>query len=569
MAAVLLTGARVLADLGASRSAQLLFVVLTALWSPWAELLSGYYILTCFVVIVWLSLVAWLAYRRWQRERSAGSLLVFGAAQLIAPAIELSGLYVIAAAAVFVGIELIDTTRVPKLRARIKTQAPALAVIAFAAGLSAAAMAYVYLVLHPGTFLGMASTGGRSLVRITVDLFYAFDVGLLVAMVVPFIYARLPGLLLVAAAVAAFAAWALFLAKAARVADADRRRHLLAALLVSLGICLMVILGRPPEGQIAVRWAAKHVGPAYVWLCVVIALGWDTLWRNSPARARLAEFKLLAAVVFVGAQTAFGLLGMAVSFPPFGYPAEIRDARARRQAVEALRRNIVEKFQTPDLVPLSIPTLDGEFIRRRHPSLFIYNLSHYEPFFAAAQPLPRLLSGPGMQTWRTTAVQTTPRLRDAVSPRFLERLGVDPELRDYYLGEITLVPEKNSGRQTPPTPLPGGAPMIAGNGFAERMVRAAAFDPEETPRLFIWVSRTSKTASSSGSPPIIATIVFNSEISGGDWSGRIELPADPACPLVIDLRQVYAFSLSRQVSRLRLIVSEADSHRLHLVKLSP
>ena len=555
MAGALLVGARLLEELGVNPLGRLLFVALAALWSPWAEILSGYYILSCYVAIAGLGLGAWLAYLRWRHSGGIGRLAAFFLCLLLAPTLNISGLYVVAAGAVFIGIDL--WSALGSWRQRFRAVAAPLTAVALVAVLHGAWLFYAYVVLHPGVFLGMAGAKPRSLASLALDLAYVFDVGLLVSFVAPFVYARLPTLLLLTMSAGVLLFFLGWLAATLRAADRARRGHLLATALVLAGICLMIVLGRPTESTFVVRWAAKHVGPAYLWLCIFLVLGWDALWRQSRNRPRLAELSVLALAGFIAVQSVFDRLGLAVDFPPFGYPAELRDAGRRRTAVARLNTEIMAQFPSVAGEQVVIPTLDGPYLRRLSPGLFLYNLSHYEPFFGPATEQPALVRGPGMQTWTTSAVRLVPNLAAALSPEFLKKLSSDAALRGHYLAEVPLTPE--STRPAPDLPLP---PALTPTSPGEFSLRAAAFPPDTAPRLRLWLTPT-------GPGPLRVTVVFDSEIVGGDWQGVLELPAATPMPVVFDLRQVYAFSLGGKISRLHLVLPATDAPLVHLAELTP
>ena len=140
---------------------------------------------------------------------------------------------------------------------------------------------------------------------------------------------------------------------------------------------------------------------------------------------------------------------MAVAFPPFGYPAEIRDAERRRAAIGVLRHELIRELATHLKGAAVVPTLDGAYIEAAYPSLFSYNLSHYRPFFADLSGRMELVRNTAMQTWHTGAVRTVPVLRDAVSPAFTRLLNGDPALRAFYYAEVPLAARPLRGHALP------------------------------------------------------------------------------------------------------------------------
>ena len=556
---VLVTGILLLAELGISRPAQLVFAVLVIFWSPWAEMMSGYYILSTYLLIAGLGLATCWCYRRWRRAGGAAYVLGLGGCVLLAPLIDVSGCYVIGACGVFLAADFAGRPRETRFQSWLHQHRHLLGGLALAVAVSGAGLLYAYRVVNPGIFLGMAGGAGRTPVQLIRDVAYVFDVGVLLSLVTPFVYARLPAALLGTLAAAVFILGLAGLIAAMRSAASSRRWVLGAMLLVVLGTCVMVSLGRPPVDTWIVRWAAKHICPAYIWLCLLGAAGWDTFWQKIEGRRRLlfAELTVIGLAVFVIAQSAFGLLGMAVAFPPFGYPAEIRDAGRRRAAVDMLRQQVVGAMADRLGTGAVVPVLDGKYIQAAYPSLFSYNLSHYEPFFAGQSRGLGFVRNPAMQPWHTGAVRTVPVLRDAVSPAFIRMLDEDQTLRAFYLREVPLEARSRGESNS------AGEPGVASDGTTQIELRPEAWDPETAPLLRLAVSDTGSAVE------IPVTVVFWSERLNADWRGTVVLHGTAGGESEVDLRQVYAFSLSRRVAHLRVILPKPGRYWIRLAEVSP
>ena len=412
----------------------------------------------------------------------------------------------------------------------------------------------------------MGGSGPRSFARLAADFAYLINAGLLATFTLPFIYARvsLAVLAVACAFTLTFAATLLF--AAIRRASHRERIGLAALALVLAGISLMVVLGRPSEETVVVRWAAKHVGPAFVWLCLLIAAAWHTLWKDMVGvnRRRLGELTLVALAAYGAAQTALGHLGLAVAFPPFGYPAEIRDAIDRRAGITALRQKVISPIaRAAGGGPITVPTLDGPFIAAHHAGLFDYNFCTYLPFFGEAARRVILVRNAAMHPWSAPGVATVPVLRDAVSPAFVALLARDEALRSYYLAPIPL---RTRPVATPGStaPLPGlesdGTITIRDAGTA-LVLHSDAFDPETAPKLTLAVERI-------GGGDVRLDVIFQSDFAA-DSGGPLVLAAGNSRAAEADLRQWYAFALSRRVSDLRLVFSEPGRYRVRAAALAP
>jgi hypothetical protein len=349
---------------------------------------------------------------------------------------------------------------------------------------------------------------------------------------------------------------------------------------VLAGTCLMVNLGRPSEETVIVRWAAKHVGPAFVWLCLLLAAAWHVLWSRteSTRRVLIAEVTLVGVGIYWGAQAAFGHLGMAVAFPPFGYPAEIRDAIDRRAAIKDIAENVMQPLAlAAGPSGMVAPTLDGPFLARLCPGLFEYNLATYTPFFHSFAPRITLVRNAAMHPWQAPGVTTVPSLRSAVSSEFMDLLRRNSAVRAYYLAQVPLRSTVRPARTTTQIPpdqqenghlialeVDGKAEISSDVSF-ELWLRREAFDPESAPILTLAIDRLDPVSSRE----FTVTAMFTTELTGGSGSGSITLSARSDQVTETDLRQLYAFALSHRIQDLRLVFTAPGKYRLRTAILSP
>jgi hypothetical protein len=578
LAAVVIMGARLLAEFKVSCAAQLLFVALVVPWSPWGEIMAGYYILSSYTLIAALGLAAIWCYLRWRASPHRRFLWGASLCTLAATLLDISGWYVPPALGVFLAADFLHGATPRAGQGWLATHREVFVGLGLACLPGLAGAIYAYGIVNHGLFLSMGGGGVRSLPRLAGDLFYLLDVGLLVSFVTPFIYARLPLALLGGLAAIALLVWLAFMVGAVRAASRPQRIILGAIAAVLAGTCLMVNLGRPSEATMVVRWAAKHVGPSFVWLGLLIAFAWHVRWTQADAGRKIvmAELTLVGLGVFWSAQAAFGQLGLAVAFPPFGYSAEIRDAIDRRAAITEITEKIVRPIALARSQSGTVaPTLDGPYLALRYPSLFEYNLSTYTPFFVSAAPGITFIRNPAMHLWRAPDVATVSSLRVAVSPEFLELLVRNPVMRDYYFAHIPL--RSTTGRNEFAHQLPSGpqadgtALALASDGTAaiisdgkyELWLRRTAFDPESSTLLRLAIDRLGPESGQG----INLAVVFTTDFAATQGGGSITLAPPFDRVTEVDLRQLYAFALSRRVSDLRLIFTEPGRYRLRVATL--
>lgn len=236
MWALVALGCLLLGELKVSRPAQLLFVALAVLWSPWAEITSGYYILSSYTLIAALGLGAVWLYLGWRIQGGSLRVAVALLCVLTAPLIDISGWYVPPALGIFLWADFVVREKPRAWRTWFVAHRTFLLGLAIAVATSLACTLYAYGVVNRGSFLSMGAGGSRTLAHLAADFVYLFNAGLLVTLAAPFIYARLPLALLTGACVVAFALWAALMfrnpariaptALRARQPGARPRRHL-------------------------------------------------------------------------------------------------------------------------------------------------------------------------------------------------------------------------------------------------------------------------------------------------------------------------------------------------------
>ncbi|HEX2862524.1 MAG TPA: hypothetical protein VHN79_12835, partial [Lacunisphaera sp.] len=246
MVGVVIAGMLLLTEMKVSRPARWIFAGLVIFWNPWAEMMTGYYILSTYLLIAVLGLAAAWCYLRWRRSGGTHWAAALAGCVLLAPLVDVSGAYVIGLAGVFLARDLADRPGANGFRAWLHEHRRVLGGLALATTISGACLLHAYRVVNPGVFLGMAGGEQRTLFQLARDLGYLLGAGTLLSMATPFVYARLPAALL-GALTAAVCLPALFYFGAAwRAADRSRRLLLGAIFLVVLGAGLMVALGRAP-----------------------------------------------------------------------------------------------------------------------------------------------------------------------------------------------------------------------------------------------------------------------------------------------------------------------------------
>ena len=89
--------------------------------------------------------------------------------------------------------------------------------------------------------------------------------------------------------------------------------------------------------------------------------------------------------------------------------------------------------------------------------------------------------------------------------------------------------------------------------------------PETAPRLRLVM----RTIDGSAPQEIPVAVVFWSQCLNADWRGTLVLRRTAGYAAEVDLRQVYAFSLSTRVADLRLLLTKPGRYWFRLAEVTP
>jgi hypothetical protein len=360
-----------------------------------------------------------------------------------------------------------------------------------------------------------------------------------------------------------------------------QRRVIFAVLLIILLICAVVVLGRATETATSL-WQVKYTSPAFLWLCILIALVYNSLWHWIPYRYERLFLLPTAAglLLYLVMQSAVDCASSARPTSLCSYTGRshyVQSALARKAAVKELRHMLASLVPDSAETRLRIPTLDGFFINEVHPCLGLFNLSHYSDFVFPVRPQIILLRNEAMQSWRADNVVTVPSLRDAVDPSFIQSFTNRPEVQRYYLAPASLVaaripPLHRSALQAPKAYSLSGVRAVEempqalsfqSDGYAKLLVRGGWWDPEEHHILSIILD--AYPARSEG--PLYLGISFSGSLAIPYSMHTVRLPATNPSGMTVDLLQLYTYSLNQRVANLYLEFPFHGWYKVYSVRL--
>jgi hypothetical protein len=561
----------IMREMGVHALGTLIVLVLFTGLSAWGETISGYYTQMIHPEMALLSLVCIQTYLRW--EKSFNPLLppLMVVFMTVASLIDISGLWVPPAILTFIACH--HRARNPTVPLGHFFFNRSWVVVAVFGVLLLVSLfnLYIFAIVAPGRFLvladqAMPESTTQSVSTIFQQLFFIISGGILLIKLFPIGYWHIPTpvlvpLLIGVLLIAIGGGWFVW-----RKMDRATKWHGVALLLIILGTSFIAVLARR-YADFGHAWPAKYIGTPYMWYCMLIGLIWQTLWEHTRVHYRpfFLELTGLLLTIFLGLQAAFDVLTSHIQPPGFGsgYRANIKDAKARTQALDALRTDFIAPLLPAGKQDgLRLPTLDGPYINQVYPSLDVNNLSHYRPFVVRAHEKVTFLRNSAMQDGYIVAtdVQTVASLRSATDPVFLTALATDPYVQRLYLSSAPINFQRRACTQPPS--LPRLAPKqsmnadpvsrsVAGvltfdsEGEALMIIREGAWDPEQAHQLQLELQ-----AWPVGAGPIRLEVAFTGALAIPYPQPWLELQPYAMNCLSLDLLQVYAYALNPQITQL-------------------
>lgn len=552
--------------LGISISGFFVFLILFSGATNWAEMLTGFYIMSIYPqIILFFSITMW-SHIAWVQTKEAKYMAFFTSSILLALAADTSGIWVLPATLTFMAYlywdkhESFRIQRSDILKFLKENLTPLL--LLFAATITFAIFfVFTFMVLQPNTFLSALSDTGISgasdkkefwkILPLAENFLSFFSSGVSLSLIAPNIIKILvhpsiqnsvksfwPFIEALIIAVNVMLLW--FTLKY----SSSKERKLIALLVALMILTISMVIVARPNHEIIPDFDYRYAGAPYYFYCILLALSASIFIKRN--KAVLIKIVVSIVIVIFAAQQAFS----------FQAARTKEESSLRKEAVVKLNKNLLVELDilSRNNVPLTIPNLTGTHIFEQTMSGF--TLADYILFFNKKMPILLVQNNKMPQDVKTHTVQTVSSIRSATSKEFIEALKTSPIIRSYYVSPGLM-----------------SYKIVSADNFAHTetskqkkqgdvTVRQAAFDPEKmsTVGLTLFTDDISGNLEISFSFDSNFGIIDNiGKIRIDDYTPHIKKGGKRIYHIEADLLQIYTFALSEKVSNLYLHVPETKS----------
>lgn len=563
-----------LKKLGIGIQSFFVFLILFSGATSWADMLTGFNIMSIYPqTILFFSVASW-AYLAWAESKEKKYMAFFAASILCAVTIDTSGIWVIPALLLFmatVAYLKTDTLKIGKkyLWNLFKENKIPFCIVAILIFILALFFYISFVLIQPNTFLSTLSGDSTEtdasillkykkenwrLIPLTSNFLSFFENGVSLSMFAPNIVKILVHPAMknkvapswpVVEMILLFGNAILFWFALKYASNKEKKLMILLLAIMTMTIA-MVIVARPIH-EIIPDFDYRYTGVPYYFYSLFMAICASMLMRTKKDYAVKVILSAVI-VVFAGQQ--------ALSF----YAVRLKEeAKLRREAVVRLNASLLaelDALQHKKNAPLVIPNLSGGHIFQPMPGLM---LSHFLLFFNTKAPITLIKNSQiPVDTWNHF-IGDVSSLRSETSQEFKEALKKPSAIRSYYASP-SLMTYKNS--DSPGNPTQSAIP----NGEKEVIIQHEKFDPEKIHVLGFSLS----TDNTPGNLEL--SFSFKNDFNVDGAAGKIRI--DDYTPYLLkdgrrvyaiesDLLQLYTFSLSEKISDLTLSVPETKSAFVH------
>jgi len=311
---------------------------------------------------------------------------------------------------------------------------------------------------------------------------------------------------------------------------------LLSIILISL---TTVIIARPNHSIISVDFDYRYAGPAFYAYILFLSVGANMFIK---ANKKLA-LKIIVPVVIIlfSAQQALSFQATRLR----------EEAKLRKISISEFEKSLLIELDTlgKDNPSLIIPNLSGEHILKIMPG---FTLADYVLFFnnkSPAQLIQNIYMPPDA---KTGIVETVSSIRASTSPAFKKALVTHPFIKKYYSSPILL--RLKTFEQKNPLSRP-----VTLNENREIVIKNDTFDPEQLNTLGFSLY----TDNSNGNLELLLT--FKNEFNGEEETQKIRIDDFTHYSvenntrvhyIETNLLQIHTYSLSNTVSNIKLYIPE-------------
>lgn len=538
------------------------FLILFSGATGWADMLSGFIIMSIYMQMIFFFSVALWSYLAWSQTYKNKYLIYFGLATLFAITIDLPGIWVLPLIPLWMFfIHWIKQNDFKiDLLGFIKTNKKPLLIILGVIIIFTILFFITFVILKPNTFLSTLNADAvpveneKSInwrpLPLTKNFLSLFASGVSLTAFAPNIVRFLshpvlfnkavkiwPYLEILIILVNLFIFWLFF--KYAKNREKKFALFLLSIILVTLAI---VVVARPNHSVIAVDFDYRYAGPAFYAYILLFSIGVYTFINKN----REFALKIIIPVVIIlfSAQQVFSFQATRLR----------EESKLRKIAVSEFEKSLLIELDTlgKDNPSLIIPNLSGEHILKIMPG---FTLADYVLFFNNESPVQLIQNIYMPPDVKTGIVETVSSIRASTSPAFKEALKTYPYIKEYYSSPILLrfktLEQKNSLSHS-----------VVIDENREILIKKDSFDPEK----FNTLGFSLYTDNINGNLELLLT--FNNEFNDKEETQRIRIddftqysPEDNTRVhhIELNLLQIHTYSLSDTVSNLKIYVPETKN----------
>lgn len=522
---------RLMNRLGFSEKSYFIFFILFACSTIWGDVLTGYHILSVYIQSSLACILALLAYIRWRETSRRRFLALFSLSIFWGSLIDIAGVWIIPAALIFIvaySLSKDETTRMilsRNGRAFIALGVPTLLFAVYLIGAQSTVhdgtivqahydvlkiIENIYLFLSSGLF-SLIFTPRASTFLLQPDLYRVLGTAWKTYLAVAFI---------LQAGMAAFVF---------RRSGNDILLWLVSTSAILFMPLMLVVLARQTTSM-TYDFPPAHTVMPYFWYCFILALFAEAAAHRSERSFWIRKGVYAFLIVFVTIQLASS----------FFNDETLAEARTNAAALHALQHDLAPVLARMKDDPAPIPELRGIYI---DPLLADYDLYQYRDFLS----LPANI----------VILKGNQNLRERTGREFLSDLASNAVLRSYYLKSVDI----HSDNTLRPTTSPAyAAPRQVSAGVYEIRVPRGI---EETPLLGLKISTTEARFALDlyGENDFAATTSL-AHILVDQFTEHTNENGILTYTIYVDLRGIYALSLSRSIDSVRVRFDTTDAHTL-------
>ena len=421
------------------------FLILFSGATGWDDMLTGFYIMSIYLQIVFFFSVALWSYLAWTEDKRKKYMFFFALSLIGALGADISGMWTLPAMALVMmyhSYAKTDTFFINKKSLADFFSDNKIALIVFLGVIIGFASFFIFtfVVQHPNTFLSAINESGTAIagdkekywkiIPLSKNFVSFFTSGISLSLFAPKVaqFASHPAIKATAEKfypivemIVLFMNIILFWL-AAKYAKAKEKKLMLLLAGIMFITIMMVIIARPNHSAIP-DFDYRYAGPAFYIYCIFLALGSSLLSRAKKEYS--LKIIVPAVIIIFSAQQAF-------SFQSF---RTMEESKMRKEAITRLDKTLLSELEKLSAEKkdgvLVVPNLSGGNIY--HQTLGGFTLSYYVLFFNKHMPLQLIQSPEILQDNKTQIVISVSSLRASTSPEFIEALKKSEIIRSYYL----------------------------------------------------------------------------------------------------------------------------------------